>query len=340
MPLLVIMNLSQRAVLQVNSYLRNVTSGARGAHFQIYVDLLAAPHQVQTRSYKNDYYVVVTPSPEPLTEDVRHAYLHYLLDPLASRYTDMILRKRGLGDHAQRAPGLPEHYKSDFLLLTTESLIKAVEARLDKKPATVEQALLQGFILVPYFSEQLPAYEKQEQAMLFYYPEMLKPIDLKREEERLSKVEFATEAPIRKAKMMPAEKTPEPTGPRKTLEIAEQLYSQRELDKAKQTYMRLLQESDEKSLHASAYYGLARIAVLQKDPETAERLFEKTLESSPEPQVTAWTLVYLGRLSDARGDSEQARRHYQSALGVEGALGMSGGRQRDTHRSHSGDRHG
>jgi tetratricopeptide (TPR) repeat protein len=106
---------------------------------------------------------------------------------------------------------------------------------------------------------------------------------------------------------------------RKTLEAAEQLYGQRDLDKAKQTYMRVLQESDEKPLHASAYYGLARIAVLQKDPETAERLFQKTLESSPEPQVTAWTLVYLGRLSDARGDGEQARRHYQSALGVEGA---------------------
>ena len=38
------------------------------------------------------------------------------------------------------------------------------------------------------------------------------------------------------------------------------------LEKAKQAYGRLLQETEEKSLHASSYYGLARIAILQKDP--------------------------------------------------------------------------
>ena len=65
--------------------------------------------------------------------DIRHAYLHYLLDPLATRYQEIVMRKRGLSDHAQRALALADSYKDDFLLLTTESLIKAVEARLDKQ---------------------------------------------------------------------------------------------------------------------------------------------------------------------------------------------------------------
>ncbi len=39
-----------QAVLQVNSYLRNVTSGYLGRRFQIYVDLMGPPNQVQTRS--------------------------------------------------------------------------------------------------------------------------------------------------------------------------------------------------------------------------------------------------------------------------------------------------
>ena len=65
-----------RAILEVNAYLRNVTSGYLGRNFQIYLDLLSAPNQVQTRSYADDYFVVVTPSAEPRVQDIRHAYLH------------------------------------------------------------------------------------------------------------------------------------------------------------------------------------------------------------------------------------------------------------------------
>jgi len=80
-----------------------------------------------------------------------------------------------------------------------------------------------------------------------------------------------------------------------------------------------LQQTDSPVMHATAYYGLARIAILQKDPEAAERLFKKTLELEPEPQVKSWALVYLGRLSIAAGDREQAAQYFQNALKVEGA---------------------
>jgi tetratricopeptide (TPR) repeat protein len=80
-----------------------------------------------------------------------------------------------------------------------------------------------------------------------------------------------------------------------------------------------LQETDEKPMHASSYYGLARIAVLERDPELAERLFAKVLESEPEAQVRAWAEVYLGRLSDAAGERDEAMKHYQQALAVEGS---------------------
>ena len=53
-----------RAVLLANAYTRNPTSGFLGRRFQIYVDLLGAPNQVQTRSYVDDYFVVITPSTE------------------------------------------------------------------------------------------------------------------------------------------------------------------------------------------------------------------------------------------------------------------------------------
>jgi tetratricopeptide (TPR) repeat protein len=307
------------AVLQVNGFLRNETSGASAHWFQIYVDLLGAPNQIQTRSYGRNYYVVITPSAEPRIHDVRHAYLHFLLDPLATRHEEIIMRKRGLGDHAQRAPALDQSFKSDYLLLVTESLIKAIEARLDKQPALANQAMLEGYILTAYFAEQLQAYLKQEQAMRFYYAEMVAAIDLKREDARLSQIEFVSQAPVRQAKVVPLPPPPAPQGAYKTLAQAEQLYKDRHLDPARQLFLKALQETTERPLHAQAYYGLARIAALEKNPEMAERLFEKTLELDPEPQVKAWALVYLARLSDAAGDREQATRRYRDALAVEGA---------------------
>jgi tetratricopeptide (TPR) repeat protein len=308
-----------RAILQANGYMRQMTSGFQGSRFQIYVDLLAAPNQVQTRSYARNYFVVVTPSAELRVDDIRHAYLYYLLDPLATLNADTLERKKGLIDHVGRARALAEQFKSDFLLLTTGSLVKAVEARLDKKPELVNQALRQGYILAPYFSEQLPLYEKQEQSMRFYYPEMVKAIDLRKEDARLAQVEFNKEEPVKVVQAAPPPPPPALTGYAKTLDEGEKLYASRELEKSREKFLQALRETAEKPAHAKAYYGLARIALLQNDPETAERLFQKTLELEPEPQDKAWVYVYLGRLSDLAGEREAAAKNYESALAVQGA---------------------
>src|SRR5574340_74103 len=103
------------------------------------------------------------------------------------------------------------------------------------------------------------------------------------------------------------------------LEEAEKLYLARDLDRARQGFMKSLQETDDNTLQARAYYGLARIAALNKDPELSERLFRKGLELSPDAEVKAWTYVYLGRLADAAGEREQAMKFYQSVLTVDGA---------------------
>jgi len=308
------------AVLQVNAYLRQQTSGFHGRRFQVFIELQAPPNQIQTRSYGNQYFVVISPSPELRTFDVRHGYLHYLLDPLSTRYQEVLARKKSLVDHAVRSKVLPDSYKDDFLLLATESLIKAVEARLDHKPDLVRQALLEGNILAPYFSEQLPVYEKQEASMAVYYPGMVAAIELAKEDARLSKVDFtrqAAERPVVKTPEPPA--SPPPTGVAKTLEDAEQLYRAGDLDRAKKLFLDALQQSDEKPAHATAYFGLARIAAKQKDPETSQKLFEKILELEPEPFVNGWTLVYLGRLSLASGDRDAAAKYFVEALQVKGA---------------------
>ncbi len=318
-----------RAVMQSNAYLRNPTSGYLGRRFQIYIDLLAAPNQVHTRSYKDDYFIVITPSKEAKTEDIRHAYLHYLLDPMVLKYAETLSRAHGLADYAEAAPALPENYKTDYTLLATECLIKAVESRLmpaSKREAAVQQALREGFVMTAAFAAGLPGYEKQEQALRLYFPDMVLAFDLGREEKRLAGVEFLKERPVKTVRLTtPPEPQAALTGPETALEKAESLYRDRKLDSAKDAYSRLLQGTPDRAVHARAYYGLARIAVLQREPEVAEKLFQRTLELKPDPDVQGWALVYLGRLFDAQGDREHATEKYKSALAVEGA--SSGARQ-------------
>ncbi len=313
----------QNAVTEINAYLRNPPGVVyMGKRFQIFVDLLGAPNQLHSHSILDDYYVVLTHSPSPNYNEVRRAYMHYLLDPLASKFMEELDKKKALGDYALGAPFLADHYKTDFLLLATRSLIRAIEARLapaSRRKAMVDEAMEEGFILTAHFQEQLPEYEKQEQAMRLYFPELVKSIDLGREERRMFGVEFSQKRRERRViRGEPPPPPPELTGAARTLEEAENLYRARDLDKAREAFLRAAQESNERPLQARAYYGLARVAALRNDPDLAEQLFERTLALGPEPADKGWTLVYLGRLSEAAGDRTKATAYYQAALEVEG----------------------
>jgi hypothetical protein len=288
-----------QALLEVNAYLRNPTSGFRGRRFQIYVDLLGPPNQVQTRSYKNDYFVVVTPSVEPQIDQIRHAYLHYLLDPLALRYYTTLDRLHPLADFANPAPALDDSYKNDFLLLATECVIKAVESRLahtaKERESLAARAFSEGFILVPVFAENLALYEKQEQAMSQYYLDLVGQVDLGHEDKRLEKVQFAKQAAVKIAKSAAAPPTaPVLTGADRLLADAEDLYKQRDLAQARERY-------------------------LEKDPELSEKLFQKTLELSPDDETKSWAYLYLGRLADAAGERAEAEKNYRAVLAIQGA---------------------
>lgn len=309
-----------QAVQEVHGYLRAPTTGYMGRHFQVYLDLLGPANQVQTRSYKEDAYVLLTPSAEPQSADVRHSYLHFLLDPLAIKFSETVNRKKSLIDIAEGAPALGENYKSDFLLLTTESLIKAIEARLDRpaaRPKRVEEALAEGFILTPFFSEALPAYEKQQESMRIYYPDLIAAIDLKNESRRLENVAFMKEKPVRVVKEASVA-PPAPQSPGEALlQEAEGYYSAKEYEKARSAYLRVLKESGSAS-HARAYFGLGRISAFERKPANAQEFFRKTLDSSPDPQTLAAAELYLGRLSMVENppDTSSARDHFQRAQDV------------------------
>ncbi len=309
-----------RAVLEVNAYFRYASSGYLGHRFQIYIDLLGAPNQVQTRNYVDDDFVVVTPAAEPPIDEIRHAYLHYLADPLGVKYAEDLKKKKALGEYALGSPILGQSFRDDFVLMATESFIKAVESRLPPRtPALAEEAMREGYVLAPAFAEQLALYEKQDHTLSFLFPDLTAGIDVKREEKRLSHVDFVSAVPTRLVRAATDVTVPahELTGPAKTLEDADHAaYTDHDYARAKTMYLGLLQQTDQNSIHARAYYGLARIAVLERDPETGDRLFRKALELEPDSTTKSWSLLYLGRLADSQGDREQALEHYKAALAV------------------------
>jgi tetratricopeptide (TPR) repeat protein len=301
----------------VNGYLRVSASAYLGRRFQIFVELLAAPEQVQTRNYGDDALVIVTPSTDPRMFDIRHAYLHFQIDPIMIKYGMDLKQKSSLLDLVQLAP-LEDNYKTDFVLLSNESLIKAIESRLDKNPAEAGQAMRQGYVLTQLFSEQLPVFEKQQQGMKFYAEEMVNGINLKQEIARISSIKFDAGQLRRQGKQVTVA-GPEQSPSAKTIEKAEDLYTNKNLDAARGLFLKSLEERGSPEEHASAWYGMARIALLQKQPDAAVKLFEKTLGASPDAFTKAWSLVYLARLSIASGDPQRAVKLYQEALAVPGA---------------------
>jgi tetratricopeptide (TPR) repeat protein len=301
----------------VDSYLRAAAGGYLGRRFSVFIELLGEPEQVQTRNYGDDAFVIATPSEKPRLYDIRHAYLHFQIDPIMIKYGMDLQQKSSLIDLVQLT-ALSDAYKKDFVLLANESLIKAVECRLDKDKSGVDRAMRQGYILTAYFYEQLPVFEKQEQSMRFYAQEMVNAIDLKHEVVRISTVQFDA-SPLQRLAKQVTVAGPELSPSAKTLEQAEDLYSKKKLEPARDLFLKSLEERGSSEEHAQAWYGLARIALQQNQPEAAVKLFDKTLGASPDAFTKAWSLVYLARLSKAAGDPARAASLYKEALAVPGA---------------------
>jgi tetratricopeptide (TPR) repeat protein len=309
------------ALQQIDGYLRNPRNNGVKGQFYVYLDVLAAPNQIHVRSYGNDLFVVLTPSPEPQVDYIKSAYMHFQIDPIAMRHIADIETKASLSDFAQGAPALDPQYKKDFALLTVACLTKAVDARMMPsmlRQSAIDQSLREGFILTPYFAEALKEYEVQEQSMRFYLPILVKGIDLKKETARLDAVKFDNTPRERKAKVAP-QPVIEKSLAEKTLDEAEEFYGQKNYTKAGELFRQALEQTNSRPLKGRAYYGLARLAALNRDPETAVQLFERTISEGAEAQVSAWAHVFAGRLLDLAQDNDAAKKHFEAALATAGA---------------------
>lgn len=295
-------------------YLRISAQSREYQGFKVWIDLMSAPGAINTRLYGGEVQLVAHPNAEIPLDEIQHAFLVHLLDRLSIRYREEVSRVEVLSRFAMFAPALDEAYKSDFELLATQCLAKAVQQQLRRAPEAekieaVNQALREGYVLTPHFYEKLADFEKSGEDINRYYPELLRAVDLKREAARLQETKFV-EAPAKPTRSAPA--PPKVSEVDKMLERGEFLMSQDMLDEARQSFMGAIEKAG--GSHAQGSYGLARVAILEADPDLAREHFARAAELAEDPHLRAMSYVYLGRIADIIGNREEAVKNYRLAL--------------------------
>jgi len=302
-------------------YLKVPSSGYLGRGFTVFLDPMGAPGQINARNYVTDYYVVISPGKNASLkmEQIRHTYLHYLLDPLGLKYPEVTKRLTPLLDSVKTAP-MDEGFKDDPALLATECLIRAIEARTSGSSKTpeaerqqaVEASMEQGFILTQYFYDALVQFEKDSSGLRNVYGSMLVGIDVRKEEKRAAAIQFAAQADPEILHLA------RPALEGKLLITAEQRLATGDVTSAQKLAQQALDEKSEDA--GRALFILAEAAVKNKDMPGARNYFEKALGVAHEPKVIAWSHIYLGRIFDLQEERDAALDHYRAALNAGEAL--------------------
>jgi TolA-binding protein len=334
-----------KMIVDTNLYLKLPASTYDGRRFVVVTEPLLSPHAVNARVYGTDYVVVLSPVDGQIRmSDVRHTYLHYLLEPLLFVRANAIDRTQPILKEIREAP-LEFRFRSDTVTLTVECLIKAIEARtmdtgvpMYKIPAgvqrsefakydrerqvyqqkvdavrvaTVRHDMTQGFVLTQYFYEQLIQFEKDPASLRDTIGEMVYSMDVDQQVHRARQLEFD--------KLADGDVLVRPR-PRKLegLDLAEARMAGGDLATASAMARQALKVQADNleatANNARANFILARAAILTGRPEQAMEGFQKTLATSKEPRLLAWSHIYLGRMLDLDCKRDQATSEYKSAL--------------------------
>jgi hypothetical protein len=308
----------RKMVFDTDIYLKLQSGGFLGRTFTVYLDFLGDPNEANARNYGTDYDVVVFPSPDPSSTDplkmpqIRHAYLHYLLDPMADKHFGAIKRIEPLLQSVKRAP-LEESFKTDITLLVTECLVRAIEIRTTGTKQTaeamrlqaVDDAVKQGYILTKYFYTSLLAFEKDPAGLRTAYIDILENIDLKAQEKAANELQYVEVSAPELVQLSRMED-------RRILSTADKRLAAGDPKGAQE----LAQQALEKKIGdpGRAQFILAQAAVMSKNREVALEDFQKAIQQTKDPKIVAWSHVYLGRILDMKEDREAAMDEYRAAL--------------------------
>ncbi len=336
-----------KMVVSTNLYLKMPAGTYDGRRFIVVIEPMLSPSTVNARIYGTDYIVVVSPLDGKIRmSDVRHTYLHYVIEPLLYARANAIDRTQPVLKEIREAP-LEFRYRSDTVPLTVECLIKAIEARTTdtgipayKMPAnvdrsqmpiyeeerqqverkqeaarvaTVQHDMRQGFVLTQYFYDELIQFEHDPASLKDTIGEMVYSMDVDQQVHRIRALEFDKEAD---AEVLERSKPKKLSG----MDLAEAKLASGDMATASAMAQQVLAHQSDTIASATesarANFILARVAIVKGNPEEAIDDFQKTLATSKENRLLAWSHIYLGRMLDLDCKRDEAVSEYQAALTV------------------------
>jgi len=334
-------------IQSTNTYLKMPAATNYGRRFVVIIEPMLSPSVVNARIYGTDFIVVVSPVNGQIPmKDVRHTYLHYVIEPLLGERANAVDRAQPILKEVRDAP-MEFRFRSDTVPLTIECLIKAIEARTmdtgvpvytipanaDRselpryeherqlyqqkvdavKLATVQHDMTQGFVLTQYFYEQLIQFEKDPASLKDTIGEMVYSMDVDQQVHRARQIEFDKESD---GEVLGRSKPRKLSG----LDLAESKLSSGDVPGASALARQALADKSD-SLEAVANgaradFILARVAIMNRDPGGAIDLFQKALATSKDQRILSWSHIFLGRMLDLDCKRDEAVSEYKLALTV------------------------
>ena len=278
---------------------------------------------------------------------IRHVFLLYTIDPLVYSRASIAERMQPILKTVQDAP-IPFHYKNDVNAFVTQCLIKAIEARLmdvgfappkrsegkgrmdvngydvalaqyeHKADAVrrqqVQKDMRQGWVLAGYFYDRLSLMDREGVSLKENMGELVYGMDVTTEISHAKKIDFypANSPELDTETLTRGRAVKRTFTPMDQAELALQRGDRNTAATLAETELKQHPDS------GAAQYVLARVSLMEGDPQEAVDHFQATLRNSKDARTLAWSHIYLGRLYDteAQPDRAHAVAEYKAALAV------------------------
>ncbi|HWZ97782.1 MAG TPA: hypothetical protein VN025_08485 [Candidatus Dormibacteraeota bacterium] len=320
-------------VFVATGYLREILEPGNPRSFTIVVEPLVG-RITNVRNFGDHYSLVLSGADALPVDVVRHAFLHFLLDPLPLQYPHVVAVKRPIYDMAAKAPRLPAELKDDFPSYFAECTVRAVELKLKRMSPGEREAAMDiddaaGLVMVRPLFMALAKFEQSEPGIRLFFPDLVRAIDEPAEQKRVAAIKFAeveraANADATETEVVARRRAAPTTVPNDKEAIAALTEGERRIAEknpraAEASFQRVLAKYPDQP---RALYGLGMVAVLERDGERAKEVFGRLTNgehaATNDPMVLAWSHVYLARILDSEGQQDRAKVEYEAALAVEG----------------------
>ena len=322
-------------VFVATNYLREMMNNANPRTFTVMLEPLVG-RITNVRNFGDHYAIVLSGADDVPTDTVRHAYLHFLLDPLPLQYPHVVAVKKPLFESAARAPRLVADLRDDYPSYFAECLVRAVELKLrrmspSERAAGLDMNDADGYVLVRPLFSALGNFERSEPSMRLFFPEMVRSIDVNVEAKRVQAIKFAAASgavkrdqsgseEVARRKRLTPNTIPNDPDAIAALTEGERRIAEKNPRAAESSFQKVLAKYPDQT---RAWYGIGLVALMDHDGVRAKEVFGRLTSgvhsATDDPMVLAWSHIYLARIYDDEGQADLAKTQYQEALAVSGS---------------------